>query len=177
MTQTRSQSDGDYRRNVAIVLYRHDGSVLVARRIHHDGWQFPQGGIALDESAHEAAYRELNEELGLERSHVNLIAQTESWFKYDVPSKFLSSRNKRNFRGQIQKWFLFEFLGTDRDFQLDLYEQPEFDRWKWVDYWFPADSVIHFKRSVYRQALAELERFVDAAKPREGAVSKSNAVV
>ena len=41
-------------------------------------------------------------------------------------------------------------------------ERPEFDAWRWHDYWVPLDSVIEFKREVYRRALTELERFMHA---------------
>jgi len=39
---------------------------------------------------------------------------------------------------------------------------PEFDAWRWHDYWVPLDAVIDFKREVYRQALQELSRFLQA---------------
>jgi putative (di)nucleoside polyphosphate hydrolase len=39
-------------------------------------------------------------------------------------------------------------------------DHPEFDAWRWNDYWVPLDAVIEFKRDVYRQALIELSRFV-----------------
>ena len=34
--------------------------------------------------------------------------------------------------------------------------EPEFDRWRWVDYWQPIREVIYFKRAVYTRALHEL---------------------
>jgi len=37
---------------------------------------------------------------------------------------------------------------------------PEFDAWRWHEYWVPLDVVIEFKRDVYQQALLELSRFV-----------------
>ena len=40
--------------------------------------------------------------------------------------------------------------------QLDTTATPEFDRWRWVDYWQPLRDVIYFKRAVYRQALQQL---------------------
>jgi putative (di)nucleoside polyphosphate hydrolase len=39
---------------------------------------------------------------------------------------------------------------------------PEFDAWRWHGYWVPLESVIDFKRDVYRQALDELHRFLHA---------------
>ncbi len=149
-----------YRPNVGIILCKRNGEVLIARRINHDGWQFPQGGIGRNETSHEAAYRELNEELGLEKSHVRLMGSTKNWLKYDIPEKFLNRRYNENYRGQIQKWFLFEFIGTESDFCLHLSPKPEFDDWKWVEYWSPVESVVRFKRHVYQDALAELEQYL-----------------
>ncbi len=150
----------DYRPNVAIVLCKQDSQVLWARRVRHDGWQFPQGGVASNETSAEAAYRELEEELGLRSEHVRLVGSTEQWFKYDIPNRYFRYRNNRTLKGQVQKWFLFEFLGEESDFCLDCTSKPEFDDWKWVDYWTPVFHVIDFKQKVYRRALAELEQFM-----------------
>ena len=40
--------------------------------------------------------------------------------------------------------------------RLDTCHRPEFDSWKWVNYWHPSREVIFFKREVYRRALKEL---------------------
>ena len=37
---------------------------------------------------------------------------------------------------------------------------PEFDAWRWHEYWVPLDTVIEFKRDVYQLALSELARFL-----------------
>ncbi len=149
----------EYRKNVGIVLWNKQGQVLWARRINHDGWQFPQGGVGPNETVLEAVYRELNEELGLSQVHVKLTGSTKDWLKYDIPPEF-QRNSKRKIRGQMQKWFLLEFVGSESDFCLDCSEHPEFDDWEWVDYWVPASQVIQFKRKVYHQALEELERYI-----------------
>ena len=33
---------------------------------------------------------------------------------------------------------------------------PEFQDWRWVNYWYPIRKVVHFKRGVYARALREL---------------------
>ena len=58
-------SDG-FRLNVGIVICNPKGQLLWAKRIGQSSWQFPQGGIKENESAEEALYRELEEEVGLE---------------------------------------------------------------------------------------------------------------
>ena len=46
--------------------------------------------------------------------------------------------------------------------------KPEFDAWRWHDYWVPTQDVIEFKRDVYQQALNELSRYLARhADPRQ----------
>lgn len=151
---TKLDSEG-YRANVAIVICNDLGKVLWARRTRRDGWQFPQGGVERDETVEDAAFRELYEEVGLSREHVRLVGRTQSWLKYDVPRFHLAPR-RNAFRGQKQLWFLFELVGEDSDVRLDCVSRPEFDRWRWVDYWDPVDRIVEFKRNVYQRALEEL---------------------
>ena len=151
----------EYRPNVAIVLCNDRAQVLWARRVGHDGWQFPQGGVNQDETILDAVYREMKEELGLKPTHVELIAFTKDWLKYEIPRRYIRVSSRSTFKGQKQKWFMFKFIGDESDFCLDCSGHPEFDDWKWVNYWTPADRVISFKRDVYRRALSELEPYID----------------
>ena len=156
----RLDQDG-YRPNVAIVVYNQHGQVLWARRSRRDGWQFPQGGVEHNETAEQAAFRELYEEVGLEPDHVRLVGRTQAWLKYDVPSVSRRVNSRRNpFKGQKQLWFLFQMLGHDSDVCLDRVSRPEFDSWRWVDYWDPVDHIVEFKRHVYLSALTELQSYI-----------------
>ncbi len=148
-----------YRKNVGIIVCNHARQVLWARRSRHDGWQFPQGGVEPDESPHEAAFRELYEELGLARKDVKLLGRTGSWLRYDVPHEIRLRRylQHRPFRGQKQKWFLFQLIAGESRVRLDISENPEFDCWIWVDYWQPLNRIVEFKRQIYKKALTELE--------------------
>ena len=148
-----------YRKNVGIIVCNSVHQVLWARRIRHDGWQFPQGGIEPRESARDAAFRELYEEIGLYPGDVKLLGSTENWLRYDVPyaSRSRNYLRTRPFRGQKQRWFLFQLISTESRVRLDLSSNPEFDHWQWVDYWRPLDQIVEFKRNVYKKALTELE--------------------
>lgn len=151
-----------YRPNVGIILTNHSRRVLWARRAKHDGWQFPQGGIEPKETVLEAAYRELREEIGVSPLHVELIGNTNRWLHYDLPHRFKPNHFRRfPIKGQKQIWFLFKFLGSDKDVRLDAFSEPEFDEWKWVEYWEPAQHIVSFKRGVYQSALTELEPYLE----------------
>ena len=51
---------------------------------------------------------------------------------------------------------MLRMLCPDKTITLDSSDKPEFDHWRWVDYWHPLSEVVAFKRNVYRQALDEL---------------------
>ncbi len=147
-------ADG-YRPNVGIIVANDQGRVLWARRVGQDAWQFPQGGINAGESAEDALYRELNEEIGLSADHVEIINSTTGWLRYKLPKRFLR-QNKTAFIGQKQKWFLLRMLTEDQTVNFDQSPTPEFDCWRWVSYWYPLGQVVAFKKDVYRRAMKEL---------------------
>jgi len=158
-----------YRPNVGIVLANQRNEVFWGKRVNQHAWQFPQGGIQHGETPLQAMYRELGEEIGLQHAHVRILGRTREWLRYEVPQQWMRGNDRmRNetrggaYRGQKQIWFLLRMVGRDCDVKLRASGHPEFDAWRWHDYWVPLDSVIDFKRDVYRQALTELHRFLQA---------------
>ena len=161
-----------YRPNVGIILVNQKNEVFWGKRIREHAWQFPQGGIKQGESPVQAMFRELHEEVGLKPDHVRILGRTREWLRYDVPDTFIRRESRGHYRGQKQIWFLLRMLGRDHDVQLRATAHPEFDAWRWHDYWVPLDSVIEFKRDVYRKALHQLVRYLDRpprASPRSHA--------
>ncbi|HEB26540.1 MAG TPA: RNA pyrophosphohydrolase [Porticoccus sp.] len=145
-----------FRPNVGIVISNGVGQLLWAKRIGQDAWQFPQGGINPGEKPEQALYRELYEEVGLEPHDVELLACTRSWLRYRLPKAMQRRHSKPLCIGQKQKWFLLKLVGDESKVRMDHCEKPEFDGWQWVNYWYPVNQVIEFKRDVYRRALKEL---------------------
>lgn len=148
-----------YRRGVGIVMWDGRDRVLLARRSDHRGWQFAQGGVRPGERPQDAMYRELKEELGLEPSHVREVARMGRWVSYKLPPRYRRSRPPCCI-GQKQLWWLLRINCAEECIRPNLAEKPEFDDWRWVDYWLPSEEVVFFKRSVYRQVLEEFEESV-----------------
>ncbi|NBR91319.1 MAG: RNA pyrophosphohydrolase, partial [Rhodobacteraceae bacterium] len=145
-----------YRQNVGVMLMNHAGEVFVGQRLDSEvaAWQMPQGGIDKGEAPRDAALRELEEETGVSRDLVEIMAETEGWVAYDLPHDLVPKIWKGRYRGQEQKWFLMRFNGTDAEVKIDQ-EHPEFSAWRWIA---PADlpgQIVPFKRAVYEAVLTE----------------------
>ena len=149
-----------YRPNVGIILLNQRNQVFWGKRIRTHSWQFPQGGIDRGETPEQAMFRELHEEVGLKPNHVRVVARTRDWLRYEVPDRFVRRDARGHYKGQKQIWFLLQLVGHDWDLNLRATDHPEFDAWRWNDYWVPLDVVVEFKRGVYEMALTELSRFL-----------------
>jgi putative (di)nucleoside polyphosphate hydrolase len=145
-----------YRANVGIVLMSGAGHVFLGRQIGGRGWQFPQGGVRPGESLEAAAYRELHEEIGLSAGDVELIGQTARWLHYRLPSKYVRRNRHPLCIGQKQRWFLLRLRQNEVQFDFARTAEPEFDQFRWANYWEPVREIIYFKRAVYVRALTEL---------------------
>jgi putative (di)nucleoside polyphosphate hydrolase len=154
-----------FRANVGIVLMSGQGQLFIGRRAGGRGWQFPQGGMSRGETGEESLYRELREEIGLNREDVQLIGRTRHWLRYRLPARYVRRHMQPLCLGQKQHWFLLKLASDNTSFQFDTTAQPEFDRWRWVDYWQPIREVIYFKRSVYSRALHELGKMIPGGPP------------
>lgn len=163
MSRTLIDAEG-YRPNVGIILCNAQNEVLWARRIGQNAWQFPQGGIKKGEQPEQALYRELKEEIGLDASQVSLLAKTSGWLKYRLPEHLIRFDSKPICYGQKQIWYLLQILVEDVQIALDACKNPEFDHWKWVNYWYPLQEVVAFKREVYKQALQQLQACLNLNK-------------
>ena len=142
--------DKRYRPNVAAILQRPDGRVLIGQRSDHpESWQFPQGGVDQGESLEDALRREVREETGFAPGAYRIIARTGP-HRYEFPS----GPDKRGFDGQEQTYFLCGLAAA---------EPPPFDpaktcgeflaiRWVPVEN-FPVGLAHPMKHQVYRDVL------------------------
>ena len=164
-----------YRPNVGIILINERNEVFWGKRVREHSWQFPQGGIKPGESPETAMYRELYEEVGLLPQHIKIVGRTRDWLRYDVPSHWVRREWRGSYRGQKQIWYLLRLVGRDNDVNLRACHHPEFDGWRWHQYWASVDEVIDFKRGVYLDALTELSRFLRGIESYEDFI-RSNPI-
>jgi len=154
-----------YRPCAGVMLVNRDGRVFVGQRLDSalEAWQMPQGGIDPGEDARTAAFRELGEETGIAPEKVELVAEAPDELFYDLPPELVGKVWKGKWRGQRQRWFLFRFLGDDRDIDIRTLH-PEFRSWRWAD---PEDlpaMIVPFKKALYEAVLAALRPHLGAGR-------------
>jgi putative (di)nucleoside polyphosphate hydrolase len=147
-------NDLPYRPAAGIMLINAEGKVWVGQRLDSslEAWQMPQGGLDPGEDAEQGALRELEEETGIGRGKVEIVARHGEELYYDLPEELAGKLWKGRWRGQRQTWFLARFLGTDEDVDIST-PHPEFRAWKWAD---PADlpaMIVPFKKKLYEEVL------------------------
>ena len=139
-----------YRPNVAGILERADGQILIGERKDFPGsWQFPQGGVDEGETLLEALQREIWEEVGL-RPESYQVGKMKGPYRYEF------SRKRKNWGvgGQDQHYFLLH-AQPDCLPKVEV-THPEFRSLRWI---WPPEFKIHWlpemKKTVYRQVFLD----------------------
>lgn len=116
-----------YRKNVAAIVMKGRMYLLLQRIDWEDiYWKFPQGGVDKGETDIVAINRELYEELGTNK--FKIIRKSKIVNKYDWDPQSVKLAGNR-WRGQIQSFFVVEFVGADREIKLS----EEIKNYKWID--------------------------------------------
>jgi putative (di)nucleoside polyphosphate hydrolase len=137
-----------FRAGVVAVVVDSRSRVLAFERADVPGqWQLPQGGIDVDETPVDAAWRELHEETGLDSDDVDLIEEFDEWTVYQWPDHV---RGRRQRFGQAQRWFRFRVRDDGVQPRPD---GVEFVDWKWVDASWLVDQVVDFRKPAYQRVL------------------------
>ncbi len=138
-----------YRLNVAGIIRKEDGKILVCERIDVVGaWQFPQGGVQEGESVLAALKRELREEISLRPSDYE-VRERRGPYRYLFPKGI----KKKDAHGQEQTYFLLDLVADPSVVDVNT-ATPEFRAVQWVEptkfdfRWVPP-----MKQDVYRAVL------------------------
>ena len=147
------------RNGVGIIVINKRKKVFVAKRKDNpiDKWQMPQGGVDLDEKYISAMRRELHEETSIQK--IKVLKEIEGFFEYELPKNLIGKIWKGKYRGQRQKWFIVEFLGDDKEINLNT-EKPEFIDWKWISPDELPKVIVDFKRHIYLELLGYIKDFI-----------------
>lgn len=118
---------GNYRPAVFILTYRKEkGKVLyllLKRKLHWKGWEFPKGGIEKKETPMQAVIRELKEETNLSPLG---ISSHHFLGNYSYDKRY---SDRRGFKGQ--SWHLFTCEVSGKIVRFDRREHSEY---KWLQY-------------------------------------------
>lgn len=129
---THMVTKSTYRPNVAVIVTDGQGNVLLCERQLRDGRliiQTVQGGIDDGESAEHAAYREMEEEIGVTPAQVQNIRPSTVVWRYDFLPEDLKMFPFSTHIGQEQQYFLAT-VAPETTFSLHRHHQ-EFTRVFW----------------------------------------------
>ena len=148
----KQHSGKEYRKNVALILERKSGKVLICQRSDcEESWQFPQGGVDEGEGPVEALHREVREEIGLSPKFYKIIEQREG-YRYDFDRRHAKWKH---YLGQEQTYFRCRFNGKNKNINLGA-NKPEFTNYCWIyPDEFNLDWVADFKRQVYLEVFRD----------------------
>ena len=90
---------------------------------------------------------------------VTILKEIDGTISYNLPKNLLGIIWKGKYKGQIQKWFIMKFNGTDEEINLKT-KNPEFLEWKWIDIDKITDSVVEFKLEVYKKLKNEVKKII-----------------
>lgn len=144
-----SDSRPPYRRNVAAVIMDADGYVLVGRKKEGGRFiHFPQGGVGKKETFEQALWREIAEEVGLLRDHLQIVARLAG-LSYDYRRK---NRKREKWAGQEQTYYLIRCIGARPSFCTRV--SAEFGVLEWVHFrTLTPEMFVSFKRPVVAEVL------------------------
>ncbi len=152
-------NDLPYRPNVCIMLFNKEKKLLLGERHSSPGiWQFPQGGVEFDQSIEMNVYREIEEELGLPLSTVEIVGCLKARHRYDFekPPEYAIGV----WRGQDQTFWVVRFRGSDLQIKVDT-NHPEFSAWTWCTTDEVRQKAEPRRVKGYEPALKEFELILD----------------
>ena len=139
-----------FRAGVGTVIYTQAGEVALFERAQHPVgvWQFQQGGIDLGEHPEETLWRELKEEIGLEKTDFDTVTQMPNWTVHQVATSVDDASKSRI--GQAYLWYFLE-LKSDVTIDLTKALEDEAANYKWVSFTEAIKAPEELKKHIYRE--------------------------
>ncbi|MFD2257743.1 NUDIX domain-containing protein [Luteolibacter algae] len=145
-----------YRPNVAALILNKDGNLLICERYTVPGaWQFPQGGVDSGEALEAALFREIREEIGLEKNHYDVL-ESRGDYRYLYPPDVRAKKIKKHGNhGQEQTYYLCQL--KDDAPPINVNQSPqEFRAYRWIHpEEFDLDWLPSFKHEVYSSVMQD----------------------
>ncbi len=117
----------NYRPGIFIVTYRFEKNkifyLLLKRKLHWQGWEFPKGGIEKNETKIQTVKREIKEETGLKIKKIRIYKLSG---KYNYHKKFI---DRPNFKGQTYTLYSAEVYGSKVKI-----DEREHNQFKWLEF-------------------------------------------
>lgn len=119
-----------YRKGVSAVIKNGKGEFLLVnlQSFAEKYYAILGGGLDKGESLEQAAYREIEEELGIASSKLKLSAKTGEPLRFTFKEIKLH-RDGNEYKGSERYFFGFDFLGNEEDIKVN---DDEVRKYKWV---------------------------------------------
>jgi len=112
-----------YRKGIFIVVFSENKYLLLERKLHWTGWEFPKAGLERGEQDKQAVSRELKEETGLKPKRI---------IDFKIKGKFLYKKEYADRPGILgQTWHLFAVEVSSERVKVDKLEHSSY---KWLGY-------------------------------------------
>ena len=139
-----------FRAGVGTVIYNQTGEVALFERAQNPVgiWQFQQGGIDLGESLETTLWRELKEEIGLEKSDFSTVTQMPNWTVHQYQHTVDDVSKSR--LGQAHIWYFLE-LKSEVEIDLSKALEHEASDFIWTTFADAVSRTEELKRHVYQE--------------------------
>ncbi|MBP9765932.1 MAG: NUDIX domain-containing protein [Candidatus Pacebacteria bacterium] len=122
-----------YRKGVSSLIINEKQEFLIVNLISFEEKYFaiPGGGSEINETLEETTYREIKEELGIEKESLKFINKSDKALQFKFKEIKLS-RDGIEYEGSEKYFFGFKFIGNEDEIKLP---EDEVRSYKWVSYY------------------------------------------
>jgi len=118
-----------YRKGVSALIINKNQEFLLVNLISFKDRYFaiPGGGLEENETPEDAVYREIQEELGIDKESLKFVGKGNT----PIIFKFKVTREDKEYEGSERHFFGFHFIGSDNEIKL---KENEVRTYKWVSF-------------------------------------------